>query len=113
MGTRPDSRLAWLDAVKGTHAGEFLRAVVERSTNVKVRSLCCYSLGGHPQRRRRRCAISTTRYAAPSTERTLNTSVRSQTGLSVSSIPKGIPIQWGVSGWPTIYVIDGNGVIRF
>lgn len=25
---------------------------------------------------------------------------------------QGIPLQWGVSGWPTIYVIDGNGVIR-
>jgi thiol-disulfide isomerase/thioredoxin len=25
---------------------------------------------------------------------------------------KGIPLQWGVSGWPTIFVIDGNGVIR-
>jgi thiol-disulfide isomerase/thioredoxin len=25
---------------------------------------------------------------------------------------QGIPVQWGVGGWPTIYVIDGNGVVR-
>ncbi len=24
----------------------------------------------------------------------------------------GIPQAWGVSGYPTIYVLDGNGVIR-
>ena len=63
MGTRPDSRLAWLDAVKGTHAGEFLRAAVERSTNFKVRSLCCYSLGGHPQ------ASAAPRFQRPSLRR--------------------------------------------
>jgi thiol-disulfide isomerase/thioredoxin len=28
------------------------------------------------------------------------------------SARQGIPLQWGVSGWPTIFVIDGNGVIR-
>ena len=31
--------------------------------------------------------------------------------------PKGtfgpIPIKWGISIWPTIYVIDAKGVIRF
>jgi len=46
----PVCRLAWLDAVKGTHAEAFLRAAVERSKNVKVRSLCCYSLGRHQQK---------------------------------------------------------------
>jgi thiol-disulfide isomerase/thioredoxin len=25
---------------------------------------------------------------------------------------RGIPLEWGVSGWPTVYVIDANGVIR-
>jgi thiol-disulfide isomerase/thioredoxin len=25
---------------------------------------------------------------------------------------QGIPVQWGIRGWPTLYVIDGNGVIR-
>jgi thiol-disulfide isomerase/thioredoxin len=25
---------------------------------------------------------------------------------------QGIPVQWGIRGWGTIYVIDGNGVIR-
>jgi thiol-disulfide isomerase/thioredoxin len=45
----PLCRLAWLDAVKGTRAEAFLRAAVERSRNVKVRSLCCYSLGRHQQ----------------------------------------------------------------
>ena len=25
---------------------------------------------------------------------------------------QGIPLEWGVSGWPTVYVIDANGVIR-
>jgi peroxiredoxin len=28
------------------------------------------------------------------------------------SARQGIPLQWGVSSWPTIFVIDGNGVIR-
>src|SRR5262249_135939 len=25
---------------------------------------------------------------------------------------RGIPLEWGVSLWPTVYVIDANGVIR-
>ena len=25
---------------------------------------------------------------------------------------QGTPLEWGVSGWPTVYVIDANGVIR-
>ncbi len=25
---------------------------------------------------------------------------------------RGIPLQWGVRVWPTVYVIDANGVIR-
>jgi thiol-disulfide isomerase/thioredoxin len=25
---------------------------------------------------------------------------------------RGIPVQWGVSGWPTVYVIDCDGVVR-
>ena len=25
---------------------------------------------------------------------------------------QGIPVQWGVSVWPSVYVIDANGVIR-
>ena len=25
---------------------------------------------------------------------------------------RGIPLEWGVSSWPTVYVIDANGVIR-
>jgi hypothetical protein len=25
---------------------------------------------------------------------------------------QGVPVQWGIRGWPTLYVIDGNGVIR-
>lgn len=45
----PICRLAWLDAVKGPHTEAFLRAAVERSKNVKVRSLCCYSLARHQQ----------------------------------------------------------------
>jgi thiol-disulfide isomerase/thioredoxin len=45
----PVCRLAWNDAVKGPHAEAFLRAAVERSKNVKVRSLSCYSLGRHQQ----------------------------------------------------------------
>ncbi len=28
------------------------------------------------------------------------------------SARQGIPVQWGVRGWPTIYAIDSNGVIR-
>ena len=28
------------------------------------------------------------------------------------SARQGIPLEWGVSSWPTIFVIDGNGVIR-
>jgi thiol-disulfide isomerase/thioredoxin len=46
----PLCRHAWTDAVKGTHTEAFLRAAVERSKNVKVRSLCCYSLGRHQQK---------------------------------------------------------------
>ncbi|HKI21350.1 MAG TPA: TlpA family protein disulfide reductase, partial [Isosphaeraceae bacterium] len=26
--------------------------------------------------------------------------------------PDGIPVKWGVSGWPTVYLIDAKGVIR-
>jgi hypothetical protein len=25
---------------------------------------------------------------------------------------RGIPLEWGVSFWPTVYMIDANGVIR-
>jgi thiol-disulfide isomerase/thioredoxin len=25
---------------------------------------------------------------------------------------EGIPVKWGVSGWPTIYIVDANGLIR-
>ena len=39
--------IAWLDAGKGTHAEAFLRTSIERSNNIKVRGLCCYSLGKH------------------------------------------------------------------
>ncbi len=46
----PLCRVAWNDAFKGSQAEAFLRAAVERSTNVKVRSLCCYSLARHQQK---------------------------------------------------------------
>jgi hypothetical protein len=48
----PLCHIAWADVNKATHTPkteEFLRAAVERSKNVKVRSLCCYSLGRHQQ----------------------------------------------------------------
>ena len=45
----PVCRVAWSGAVKFTHTEGFLRAAVERSKNVKVRSLCCYSLARHQQ----------------------------------------------------------------
>ncbi len=45
----PVCRIAWVDPFMGTHTEAFLRAAVERSKNVKVRSLCCYSLGRHQQ----------------------------------------------------------------
>lgn len=25
---------------------------------------------------------------------------------------RGIPLEWGISSWPPVYVIDANGVIR-
>lgn len=43
----PLCRFAWFDAAKGTHAEEFLRYAIQRSENIKVRGLCCYSLGRH------------------------------------------------------------------
>jgi thiol-disulfide isomerase/thioredoxin len=45
----PLCRLAWNKAVNDTNAEGFLRAAMKRSENVKVRSLCCYSLGRHQQ----------------------------------------------------------------
>ncbi len=45
----PVCRIAWSDAVKSTHAEAFLRTAVERSKNLKVRALCCFSLGRHQQ----------------------------------------------------------------
>ena len=82
MGTRPDSRLAWLDAVKGTHAGEFLRAAVDAAPTSRCGRFA--AIAWVATRRRRRRAISTTQSTPPSSERTLNTSVRSQNGVSVS-----------------------------
>ncbi len=46
----PVCRLAWLDAVKSTRAEAFLRTAFERSKNLKVRALCCFSLGRHQQK---------------------------------------------------------------
>jgi thiol-disulfide isomerase/thioredoxin len=45
----PVIRLAWVDAAKTTHAESFLRAAVERSTNLKVRALACFTLGRHQE----------------------------------------------------------------
>lgn len=41
-----------------------------------------------------------------------------QTGVSWPNVFAGgtdaeIPVQWGVSGYPTIYVVDAEGVIRY
>ena len=30
----------------------------------------------------------------------------------VGSTREGIPVQWGVTGYPTLYVLDGRGVVR-
>ena len=94
MGTRPDSCLAWLDAVKGTHAGEFLlaAAVDAAPTSRCGRFAAIAWVATRRAQASAACDFNDPVYASPSTERTLNTSVRSQTGLSVSSIPKGIPI---------------------
>jgi thiol-disulfide isomerase/thioredoxin len=45
----PLCRLARDKPVNDNIAEEFLRAAMKRSENVKVRSLCCYSLGRHQQ----------------------------------------------------------------
>ena len=45
----PSSRLAWVDAAQTTHAESFLRAAIERSTNLKVRALACFTLGRHQE----------------------------------------------------------------
>ena len=45
----PVIRTAWYDADKSAHAGAFLRAAVERSRNLGVRALACYTLGRHQQ----------------------------------------------------------------
>jgi len=44
----PVCRIAWNNAGK-THAEAFLRAAVERSPNLNVRALSCFSLGRHQQ----------------------------------------------------------------
>jgi thiol-disulfide isomerase/thioredoxin len=45
----PFCRLAGYQPVNDTNAEEFLLAAMRRSKNVKVQSLCCYSLGRHQQ----------------------------------------------------------------
>jgi thiol-disulfide isomerase/thioredoxin len=43
----PLCRVAWSDAFRGNGTETFLRTAVEKTKNVNVRGLCCYSLGRH------------------------------------------------------------------
>ena len=45
----PIIRTAWNEAPSTAHVEAFLRAAVERSPNLKVKSLSCFSLGRHQQ----------------------------------------------------------------
>jgi thiol-disulfide isomerase/thioredoxin len=52
----PVCRIAWIDA-GNVHVEAFLRAAVERSMNLKVRALSCFSLGLHQQQLARRARL--------------------------------------------------------